>query len=140
MEAKILSLQQILQEGYRGEITNARKACQEISQHLFCSVFFQSGFCGCIHSVFGNLPYELLHLWYLSLIKYLLLQSFGSRMLTRSRMSGFSNELMLKMPAKSHQVNLRILIQKVIIHCASCSSLIVEMTEQQELPKDSLQE
>jgi hypothetical protein len=76
MEAKILSLQQILQEGYRGEITNARKACQEISQHLFCSVFFQSGFCSCIHSVFGNLPYELLHLWYLSLIKYLLLAIF----------------------------------------------------------------
>jgi hypothetical protein len=45
-------------------------------------------------------------------------------MLTRSWMSGFSDELMLKMPAKSHQVKLRILIQKVIIHWASCSSLI----------------
>jgi hypothetical protein len=79
MEAKILSSQQILEEGRRGEITNARKACQEISQHPFPSVFFRSGFCGCIHGVFGNLPYELLHLWYLGLIKYLLLAIFRFR-------------------------------------------------------------
>ena len=55
-----------------GEIGTTRHSCHEILQHLVCPVFFDIATDGSKYSIFGCLPWELLHLYSLGIFKYLL--------------------------------------------------------------------
>jgi hypothetical protein len=55
-----------------GKIMDAREDCCRISQHLVRPVYWDIPTGGCVHGIFACLPYEILHLFYLGLMKYLL--------------------------------------------------------------------
>ena len=55
-----------------GAIGPARHSCREILQHLVHPVFFDTTTDGSKYGIFGCLPWELLHLYSLGILKYLL--------------------------------------------------------------------
>ena len=55
-----------------GEIGTACHSCHEILQHLVHPVFFDIATDGSKYGIFGCLPWELLHLYSLGILKYLL--------------------------------------------------------------------
>jgi hypothetical protein len=55
-----------------GQITDARNSCQNISQHLVRSVFWDIQGDGSKYGIFASLPWEMLHLFYLGIMKYML--------------------------------------------------------------------
>jgi hypothetical protein len=55
-----------------GQIADARNSCQNISQHLVCSVFWDIRGDGSKYGIFASLPWEMLHLFYLGIMKYML--------------------------------------------------------------------
>jgi hypothetical protein len=62
-----------------GQITEARNNCQRVSQHLVRSVFWDIPGDGSKYGVFGSLPWEMLHLFYLGIMKYMLHALFNYR-------------------------------------------------------------
>ena len=55
-----------------GAIGPACHSCREISRHLVCPVFFDIATDSSKYGIFGCLPWELLHLYSLGILKYLL--------------------------------------------------------------------
>jgi Plavaka transposase len=55
-----------------GKVTKAQEECRRISQHLVHPVYWDIPTGGCVHGIFACLPYKILHLFYLGLMKYLL--------------------------------------------------------------------
>ena len=53
-----------------GETGTAHHSCHEISQHLVHPVFFDITTDGSKYGIFGCLPWELLHLYSLGILKY----------------------------------------------------------------------
>ena len=60
----------------RENVTAARDAANNLSQNLIEPVYWKFNYGGCPHGVFGILPYEMLHLFFLGLMKYLLFVTF----------------------------------------------------------------
>ena len=55
----------------------AHQSCREISQHLVRPVFFDIATDGSKYGIFGCFPWELLHLYSLGILKYLLLAVYN---------------------------------------------------------------
>ena len=61
----------------KGTVTEARERVRKISHHLVEPVYWKFNYGTCPHGIFGCLPYEVLHLLYLGLMKYLLFAVFN---------------------------------------------------------------
>ena len=62
--------------GKRDKVKAARDAAKDLSQNLIEPVYWKFNYGGCPHGIFGILPYEMLHLFFLGLMKYLLFVTF----------------------------------------------------------------
>jgi hypothetical protein len=74
-----------------GKMTNAREDCRLISQHLVRPVYWDIPTGGCVHGIFACLPYEILHLFYLGLMKYLLHALYNLREVPKIVTDWYSN-------------------------------------------------
>jgi Plavaka transposase len=73
-----------------GKIEEARNKCRLISQHLLRPVYWDIPTGGDVHGIFACLPYEVLHLFYLGLMKYLLHALFNLREVPKSMSQWYS--------------------------------------------------
>jgi len=63
---------EVVDEGQHNEVGNACRSCKSISQHLVRSAYWDIPTGGCQYGIFASLPWEILHLFYLGIMKYLL--------------------------------------------------------------------
>ena len=75
-EVRAIVLSSIEAVKKRDNVTAARNAASDISQALVAPVYWKFDYGGCPHGIFGILPYEMLHLFFLGLMKYLLFVAF----------------------------------------------------------------
>lgn len=72
METEIRECIDNVENRVYGQVQESRDRAQAISQNLVIPYYFNFTFGGSKNGVFGSLPYELLHLYYLGLQKYML--------------------------------------------------------------------
>ncbi|MGH7974477.1 MAG: hypothetical protein ACREBR_03030 [bacterium] len=59
--------------------TEGKKKAKSISQHLIEPTYWLFSFAGCPHGIHGSMPYEILHLFLLGIMKYILRSLFNHR-------------------------------------------------------------
>jgi len=74
----------------RGEVTAARESCRRLSQHLVRPVFWDIPTDGSAYGIFGCLPWEMLHLFNIGFMKYLLHALYNYRSIPDSMINWYS--------------------------------------------------